>query len=70
MRAEEAPVVLIAAMGLLLALFAAGYVGWRLGREQGICEVGCEEATAGTGEATYRGGTCRCAVNGEEVHPL
>lgn len=70
MRAEEAPVVLVAAMGLILALVTAGYVGWLLGHEQGICEVGCAEATAGMGEAVYRGGECRCRVNGEEVTPL
>ena len=70
MRPDDLPLTLVASFGLVLALVAAGYVGWRLGREQGICEVGCAEATAGMGEGTYRGGTCRCAVNGEEVHPL
>jgi hypothetical protein len=70
MRPDDLPLTLVASFGLVLALVAAGYVGWRLGREQGICEVGCAEATAGTGEAVYHGGECRCVVNGEEVTPL
>ena len=70
MNGDNSPVVLVAALGLVFALMAAGYVGWRLGREQGACEVGCAEATAGMGEAMYRGGSCRCVINGEEVTPL
>ena len=69
-RPDDLPLALVASFGFVLALVAAGYVGWRLGREQGICEVGCEEATAGMGEAVYHGGICRCMLNGQEVRQL
>jgi hypothetical protein len=66
-RPDDLPLTLVASFGLVLALVAAGYVGWRLGREQGICEVGCAEATAGAGTGDYYGGLCRCTIDGVEV---
>jgi len=64
------PLVLVVSFGLVLTMIAAGYFGWRIGREQGVCEVVCKEATSGGGEAVYRGGACRCMLNGQEVRPL
>jgi len=67
---DNSPLVLMATVGLILLLAAVGYVGWTLGHEQGLCEATCEEATTGAGVAAYRGGTCRCMLNGQEVRPL
>lgn len=64
------PYVLLATIGLGLLVACIGYVGWWYGHEQGTCEVGCGGDTAGMGKGVYRGGTCRCMINGEEVTPL
>ena len=70
MNGDNSPVVLLATLGLSIVVAGIAYIGWWYGHEQGICEVGCAEATAGMGEGSYRSGTCRCLVNGEEVTPL
>jgi len=61
------PYVLLATIGLGLVVAGIGYIGWWYGHEQGTCEVGCGKVTAGMGEGVYRGGTCRCMVNGEVI---
>jgi len=64
------PLVLIAAIGLAIVAAVSAYAGWWYGHEQGMCEVGCAEGTAGAGTGIYRGGNCRCVINGQEVAPL
>ena len=66
-RSYVDPYVLLATIGLGLVVAGIGYVGWWYGYEQGACEVGCAEATAGMGEGVYRGGTCRCMVNDQKI---
>lgn len=61
---------LLASIALLVLMAASGAVGFAYGKEVGRCEVGCAEATAGAGTADYRGGACRCLINGEEVFHL
>lgn len=60
----------VAVVGLLALMAASAAVGFSYGEQVGRCEVGCAEATAGMGTAAYRGGKCRCLVNGDEVTPL
>ncbi len=61
---------LLAAVLLLVVLAAGAAVGFAYGRAVGRCEMVCDEATVGLGTASYRGGVCRCQVNGQEVTPL
>jgi len=61
---------LLASVALLGLMAASGAVGFAYGKEVGRCEVGCAQSTAGTGTADYRGGACRCLINGEEVFHL
>lgn len=71
MKAEpDVPLFLLAGFGTLLLVAGGAYLGWLMGREQGACEVGCAEATAGAGTGDYYGGRCRCVVEGKEVIPL
>ena len=61
---------LVATVLLLAVLSAGAMVGFAYGRAVGRCEMVCDEATVGAGTASYRGGVCRCQVNGQEVTPL
>jgi hypothetical protein len=66
-RSYVDPYVLVATIGIGLVVAGIGYIGWWSGYEQGACEVGCAEATAGTGTGNYYGGLCRCTIDGVEV---
>jgi hypothetical protein len=61
------PLLLLAGFATLLLVAGGAYLGWLMGREQGACEVGCAEATAGTGTGDYYSGLCRCTIDGVEV---
>jgi hypothetical protein len=61
---------LVATVLLLAVLSVGAMVGFSYGRAVGRCETVCGAATVGLGTASYRGGVCRCQVNGQEVTPL
>ena len=67
---SEGLLSLLASVTLLVLMAASGAVGFAYGKEVGRSEVGCAQSTAGTGTANYRGGACRCFINGEEVFHL